>query len=139
MTRVPIDVPALRRRAQSWYLQVWTQRVDVTRPGGEPTFDGGTGLYADNATTVVRGMAGSLSSVGVPEQRDVAGDGVVLTRLEFRHDPAWRLRVDDRVTFTVHDDETLVGTSFYVVGVSEPYEHVYGMVYLQRTEPDSGA
>jgi len=59
--------------------------------------------------------------------------------LEFRHDPAWRLQVDDRVTFTVHADETLVGTSFYVVGVSEPYEHVYGMVYLQRTEPDSGA
>ena len=136
--RLPIDVPAMRAQAKDWYRQVWTQRVDVARPVGGQTFDPNTGTYSSGSTTVATGMACSLSSTSVPATRDVAGDPATLTRLELKHDPAFRLQVDDAVTFTVHDDAELVGDTFHVIGVGEAYEHVYGLVFVQRTEPDSG-
>lgn len=133
------DIVALRSQAQSRFRSVWTQAATVTRPDGVPVFDPGTGTYTDATSTVATGMACSLSTESVPDTREVAGDPAVLTRLELRHDPDVTLKVDDRVTFTTHDDAGLVGQTVYVVGVGAVYEHVYGLVYVQRTEPDSGS
>ena len=130
--------PGLREHATSRFLAAWTQRADVSRPTGGPTFDPNTGTYSTGTTLVATGMLCSLSSTSVPTTRDVAGDPATLTRLVLKHDPAFRLQVDDAVTFTVHDDAELVGDTFHVIGVGEAYEHVYGLVLLQRTEPDSG-
>jgi len=130
--------PGLREHATSRFLAAWTQRADVARPTGGPTFDPNTGTYSTGTTLVATGMLCSLSSTAVPSNRDIAGDPATLTRLELRHDPAVRLQVDDEITFTAHPDAELVGDTVHVIGVGEPYDHVYGMAFVQRTEPDSG-
>lgn len=132
-----MSVARARANAQRRFLSTWTQRATVTRPDGTPTFDPDTGTYTDATSTVATGMACSLTSESVPAQVDVAGDPSVLTRLELRHDPDVALKVDDRVTFTTHD--SLSGDTFYVVGVGEAYENIYGVAFVQRTEPDSGS
>ena len=133
------NITRLREQAQRRFLEIWTQRATVTRPDGTPQFDAGTGTYTDTTTTVATGMVCSLQSESVPETVDVAGDPQVQTRLELKHDPSVTLKVDDRVTFTTHDNGDLVGDTFYVVGVGEAYEHVYGVAFVQRAEPDSGS
>lgn len=133
------DIAALRANAQQRFRDVWTQEADVTRPVGVPTFDPNTGTYTDATTSVATAMRCALTTESVPETRDVAGDPTVLTRLVLRYDAAVRLKVDDRVVFTVHDDASVVGTTFHVIGVAEAYEHIFGLAYLQRSEPDSGS
>lgn len=134
-----MSVARLREHAQARFKDVWTQTADVVRPDGVPTFDGDTGTYTDTTTSVASDMACSLTSDFSPSPVNVAGDPQVQTRLELRHDPLVTLQVDDRVTFTAHDNTDLVGATFHVVGVGEAYEHVYGLAFVQRTETDSGS
>lgn len=134
-----MNISRLREQAQQRFLDVWTERATVTRPDGVPTFDPDTGTYTDSTSSVATGMACALQSQSIPETVDVAGDPQTRTRLELWHDPSVTLQVDDRVTFTTHDNADLVGVTFYVVGVAAPYENVYGLAYLQRTSPDSGS
>lgn len=117
----------------------WVGRATVERPDGPPVFDPDTGGYTDATTTVATGMACALIASNMSAAVDVAGDLQTRTRLRLEHDPAYELRVDDRVTFTTHPDLSVAGTTFYIVDVHAVDRGTFGLAYVQRTEPDSGS